>query len=43
MSILYSKTDPDHLSLQNHLVICSLTRNRAIDNLPNALMKEYYV
>jgi N-ethylmaleimide reductase len=42
MSILFSKTGPEHLSLQNHLVMCPLTRNRATDNLPNALMQEYY-
>ncbi len=42
MSILYSNTSPDHLSLQNHLVMCPLTRNRAINNLPNELMREYY-
>ncbi len=42
MSVLFSKTGPEHLSLQNHLVMCPLTRNRATDNLPNALMKEYY-
>jgi N-ethylmaleimide reductase len=30
------------LHLKNHLVMAPMTRNRAIDNLPNALMAEYY-
>jgi N-ethylmaleimide reductase len=30
------------LQLKNHLVMAPMTRNRAIDNLPNALMTEYY-
>jgi N-ethylmaleimide reductase len=42
MSVLYSETSIGHLSLQNHLVMCPLTRNRAIDNVPNDLMAEYY-
>jgi N-ethylmaleimide reductase len=35
----YSK---DTLQLKNHLVMAPMTRSRAIDNLPNALMAEYY-
>jgi len=42
MSVLYSETSLGHLSLQNHLVMCPLTRNRAINNVPNDLMAEYY-
>jgi len=42
MSILFSKTVLGTLSLQNHLVIAPMTRNRATGNIPNALMKEYY-
>ena len=42
MSILYSKTVLGLLTLQNHLVMAPLTRNRATDNIPNALMQEYY-
>ena len=42
MSVLYSKTSLGHLALQNHLVMCPLTRNRAINNVPNDLMAEYY-
>jgi N-ethylmaleimide reductase len=30
------------LNLKNHLVMAPMTRSRAIDNLPNALMAEYY-
>lgn len=30
------------LSLKNHLVMAPMTRSRAIDNIPNALMAEYY-
>jgi N-ethylmaleimide reductase len=30
------------LKLKNHLVMAPMTRSRAIDNLPNALMAEYY-
>jgi len=42
MSILYSKTVIGPLTLQNHLVMAPMTRSRAIDNIPNALMVEYY-
>ena len=42
MSILYSKTVLGPLTLQNHLVMAPMTRSRAIDNIPNALMIEYY-
>ncbi len=30
------------LELKNHLVMAPMTRSRAIDNLPNALMETYY-
>lgn len=30
------------LSLKNHLVMAPMTRSRAIDNIPNELMAEYY-
>ena len=30
------------LTLKNHLVMAPMTRSRAIDNLPNSLMAEYY-
>ncbi len=42
MSILYSKTVLGHLTLQNHLVMSPMTRSRATDNIPNALMAHYY-
>jgi 2,4-dienoyl-CoA reductase-like NADH-dependent reductase (Old Yellow Enzyme family) len=41
MSSLYSKAVLGPLTLQNHLVMAPMTRNRAADNIPNALMAEY--
>jgi N-ethylmaleimide reductase len=42
MSILFSPAKLGSLALQNHLVIAPMTRSRAIDNIPNDLMAEYY-
>jgi N-ethylmaleimide reductase len=42
MKILFSKTILGSLTLQNHLVMAPMTRSRATDNIPNALMMEYY-
>ncbi|MFZ2633910.1 MAG: alkene reductase [Desulfosalsimonadaceae bacterium] len=42
MSMLFSKTALGSLALRNHLVMSPMTRNRATDNIPNALMAEYY-
>lgn len=42
MSLLFSETQLGTLTLQNHLVMAPLTRCRATDNIPNALMAEYY-
>lgn len=42
MSVLFTKATLGSLTLQNHLVMSPLTRNRAIDNVPNELMVEYY-
>ena len=42
MSLLYSKTTLGPLTLQNHLVMCPLTRSRATGNVPNDLMVQYY-
>jgi N-ethylmaleimide reductase len=42
MSLLFSKTMLGALPLQNHLVMCPLTRSRATGNVPNDLMVEYY-
>ena len=42
MSLLFSKAKLGPLTLQNHLVMCPLTRSRATGNVPNDLMVEYY-
>lgn len=42
MSILYSPARLGPLTLQNHLVMAPMTRNRATGNVPNDLMAEYY-
>src|SRR3989344_5864261 len=42
MSLLFSEIVLGPLKLQNRLVMCPLTRSRAIDNIPNALMAQYY-
>ena len=42
MSLLFSKTTLGPLTLQNHLVMAPLTRSRAIGNIPNDLMAQYY-
>ncbi|MCB8883932.1 alkene reductase [Acidisoma cellulosilytica] len=42
MSALFSKASLGPLLLQNRLVMSPLTRNRAINNVPNDLMAEYY-
>jgi N-ethylmaleimide reductase len=42
MSILFSKTVLGLQTLQNHLVMAPMTRSRAIDNIPDPLMVEYY-
>src|ERR1700754_4429534 len=42
MSVLFSPAKLGSLSLQNHLVMSPLTRSRAIGNVPNDLMAEYY-
>jgi N-ethylmaleimide reductase len=42
MSLLFSKATLGPLTLQNHMVMAPLTRSRAIGNIPNDLMKEYY-
>ncbi|MBS0248005.1 MAG: alkene reductase [Proteobacteria bacterium] len=41
MSLL-SKATLGPLTLQNHLVMAPLTRSRAVGNIPNELMAEYY-
>lgn len=42
MSILYSPAKLGSLTLQNHLVMAPMTRSRAIGNIPNDLMAQYY-
>ena len=42
MSLLFSKTTLGQLTLQNRLVMAPMTRSRAIGNIPNELMAEYY-
>lgn len=42
MSQLFTKATLGTLTLQNHLVMSPLTRNRATGNIPNKLMAEYY-
>ena len=42
MSLLFSKFMLGSLELQNRLVMAPMTRSRAIDNVPNELMREYY-
>jgi NADH:flavin oxidoreductases, Old Yellow Enzyme family len=41
-SPLFSKTKLDDIELKNHMVMAPMTRSRAINNIPNALMAQYY-
>jgi N-ethylmaleimide reductase len=42
MSLLFSKAMLGPLTLQNHLVMAPMTRNRAPGNVPTDLMADYY-
>ena len=42
MNKLFTATALGPLNLKNHLVMAPLTRSRAIGNIPNELMAEYY-
>ena len=42
MSLLFSKTALGPLTLQNRMVMAPMTRNRAVGNIPNELMAQYY-
>lgn len=42
MSVLFSKFKLGSVELQNRLVMSPMTRNRAINNIPNTLMMRYY-
>jgi N-ethylmaleimide reductase len=41
-STLFSKAKLDNIEMKNHMVMAPMTRSRAINNVPNALMAEYY-
>jgi N-ethylmaleimide reductase len=42
MSLLFSRTQLGSLTLQNRIVMAPLTRSRAVGNVPNELMAQYY-
>src|SRR3978361_1595116 len=42
MSLLFEQAKLGPLTLQKHLVMCPLTRDRATDAIPNELMAQYY-
>jgi N-ethylmaleimide reductase len=42
MSLLFSKTTLGPLELQSRLVMSPMTRSRAVGNVPNELMAQYY-
>jgi N-ethylmaleimide reductase len=42
-STLFTPTQLGNLTLKNRIVMAPLTRSRAIGNLPNALMEQYYL
>ena len=42
MSLLFEETTLGDLNLKNRIVMAPLTRSRAVRNLPNGLMAEYY-
>ena len=42
MTLLFSKATLGSLSLQNHIVMSPMTRNRAISNVPSAMHANYY-
>ena len=42
MNKILTPYEKETLKLKNHLVMAPMTRSRAIDNLPNNLMVEYY-
>jgi N-ethylmaleimide reductase len=41
-SQLFSKTRLGRIELKNHIVMAPMTRSRAINNIPNEIMAEYY-
>ena len=42
MKLLLTPFHKKSLRLKNHIVMSLMTRSRAVDNLPNDLMEEYY-
>src|SRR5690625_5155968 len=42
MNKLLTPFNKNGLELKNHIVMAPLTRSRAIKNIPNSLMTEYY-
>jgi len=42
MSTLLSSYEKNGMQLKNHIVMAPMTRSRAINNIPNDLMAEYY-
>ena len=40
--MLFENFKSGNLELQNRVVMAPMTRNRAIDNIPNELMVKYY-
>lgn len=42
MNTLLTPYSKGRMTLRNHLVMAPMTRSRAVDNLPNDLMTEYY-
>ena len=40
--LLFQPTAPGPLSLQNRIAMAPMTRSRAIGNVPNAIMRDYY-
>ena len=42
MKKLLSEFNKNGFSLKNHLVMAPMTRSRAINNIPNDLMAQYY-
>ena len=41
-ALLFAATAPGPLSLQNRIAMAPMTRSRAIGNVPNATMRDYY-
>ena len=42
MNKILAPYEKEGLKLKNHLIMAPMTRSRAIDNIPNSLMAEYY-